>query len=352
MERLRPEPEGRLLSEQSMISPEQGTEQQVNPELLRGDDPLDHLLINVEQPWYKSLVQDFREWIHPPKLPPLELTSQPVPVKDIWGFYGGQEKKAGVTSMLIHVAVVTLIFTVSFNPTVQQAAKQAVTLLAPDLGAYKPDMAVKKNAMQGGGGGGNHSPLPAAKGKLPRISDKQFVPPSEVVLNEHPKLPMEPTIIAQPDAKLPQITANNYGDPLSKYGVLSNGTGSGGGIGSGRGGGVGPGSGGGYGPGSGGNTGGGVYRIGGGVSQPVPIYRPDPDYSEEARKAKYQGTVVLAIVVDEKGNPRDVRVVKPLGLGLDEKAIEAVTKWRFRPGMKDGHPVKVMAQIEVNFRLL
>jgi len=315
-------------------------------------DPLDHLLINVEKPWYKSLVDDVREWINPPKLPPLVITSQPVPVKDIWGFYGGQEKRAGVTSMAIHVAVVVLIFTVSFNPTVQQAAKDAVTLIAPNLSPYKPDMAVKKNAMQGGGGGGNRSPLPASKGKLPRIADKQFVPPSAVVLNEHPKLVMEPTIIAQPDAKLPQIDAKNYGDPLSKYGVLSNGTGSGGGIGSGHGGGVGPGSGGGFGPGSGGNAGGGAYRIGGGVSQPVPIYRPDPDYSEEARKAKYQGTVVLSIVVDEKGNPRDVRVTKPLGLGLDQKAIEAVMKWRFRPGMKDGHPVPVIAQIEVNFRLL
>jgi TonB family protein len=333
-----------------MTSPEQT--EGMAPQALREIDPLDHLLINVEKPWYKSLVDDIREAIHPPKLPPLVLTSQPVPVKDIWGFYGGQEKKAGVTSMAIHVAVVVLIFTVSFNPTVQQAARNAAALIDPNLAPYQPDMALKKNAMQGGGGGGNRSPLPASRGKLPRISDKQFVPPSAVVLNEHPKLVMEPTIIAQPDAKLPQIDSPNYGDPLSKFGVLSNGTGSGGGIGSGSGGGVGPGHGAGFGPGSGGNAGGGVYRIGGGVSQPVPIYRPDPDYSEEARKAKYQGTVILAIVVDEKGNPRDVRVVKPLGLGLDQKAIEAVEKWRFRPGMKDGHPVKVMAQIEVNFRLL
>jgi TonB family protein len=315
-------------------------------------DPLDRLLIKLDKPWYKSLFEDIQELIHPPKLPPLVVTSQPVPVKDIWGFYGGQGKKAGATSMAIHVGAVVLLFTVSLNPTVQQAARNAVTLIAPNIAPWEPDMAAKKNAMQGGGGGGNRSPLPASRGKLPRISDKQFVPPSAVVLNEHPKLVMDPTIIAQPDAKLPQIQADNYGDPLSKYGVLSNGTGSGGGIGSGSGGGVGPGHGGGFGPGSGGNAGGGVYRIGGGVSQPVPIYRPDPDYSEEARKAKYQGTVILAIVVDEKGNPRDVRVVKPLGLGLDQKAIEAVEKWRFRPGMKDGHPVKVMAQIEVNFRLL
>ncbi|MGA3025006.1 MAG: energy transducer TonB [Bryobacteraceae bacterium] len=339
-----------------MTSPEQpeGMESQriPHPEASSEIDPLDRLLIDFEKPWYKSLYEDIRELIHPPRLPPLVVTSQPVPVKDIWGFYGGQEKKAGSMSLAVHVAVVALIFTVGSIPSVQNAAKQAVVLIAPNLAPYQPDMALKKDSMQGGGGGGNRSPLPASRGKLPRISDKQFVPPSAVVLNEHPKLVMDPTIIAQPDAKLPQIQADNYGDPLSKYGVLSNGTGAGGGIGSGYGGGVGSGRGGGFGPGSGGNAGGGVYRIGGGVSQPVPIYRPDPDYSEEARKAKYQGTVILAIVVDEKGNPRDVRVLKPLGLGLDQKAIEAVEKWRFRPGMKDGHPVKVMAQIEVNFRLL
>jgi TonB family protein len=88
------------------------------------------------------------------------------------------------------------------------------------------------------------------------------------------------------------------------------------------------------------------------VSAPVPIYKPEPEYSEEARKAKFQGTVVLFIVVDEKGNARDLRVIRPLGLGLDQKAIEAVNKWKFRPGMKDGHPVSVQATIEVNFRLL
>jgi len=95
-----------------------------------------------------------------------------------------------------------------------------------------------------------------------------------------------------------------------------------------------------------------LYKIGGGVSDPVPIFKPEPEYSEEARKAKFQGAVLLAIVIDETGHTRDIRVLRPLGLGLDEKAIEAVTKWRFRPSMKDGRPVAVMANVEVNFRLL
>ena len=90
----------------------------------------------------------------------------------------------------------------------------------------------------------------------------------------------------------------------------------------------------------------------GGVTQPRPIYDPDPDYSEAARKAKYQGTVLLYVQVDPSGKAVNMRVLHSLGLGLDEKAMEAVKKWKFKPGIKDGKPVTVEAQIEVNFRLL
>ena len=142
------------------------------------------------------------------------------------------------------------------------------------------------------------------------------------------------------------------GDPLSRMGVPSNGTGFGGGIGSGSGGGVGPGRGPGFGPGSGGGFGGGAYRAGNGVTAPVVLHKVEPEYSEEARKAKWQGTVVLSLVVDESGKAREVKVVRPLGMGLDQKAIEAVEKWLFRPGMKDGKPVPVSANIEITFHLL
>jgi TonB family protein len=98
--------------------------------------------------------------------------------------------------------------------------------------------------------------------------------------------------------------------------------------------------------------GGGVYKIGGGVSSPQLLTKVEPEYSEEARKAKFQGTVLLYVEVDEKGLPRNIRIIRPLGLGLDQKAIEAVEKWKFIPGKKDGKPVAVQAQIEVNFRLL
>jgi TonB family protein len=88
------------------------------------------------------------------------------------------------------------------------------------------------------------------------------------------------------------------------------------------------------------------------VSSPQLLFKVEPEYSEEARKAKFQGTVLLYVEVDEKGLPRNIRVIRPLGLGLDQKAIEAVEKWKFSPGKKDGKPVPVQAQIEVNFRLL
>src|SRR5579884_2914169 len=332
-----------------MTSPEAGpnmggTGEPSSPEL-----HLDRLLSNVEQPWYKSFVQNVKEAVHPKKLPPLEVTSKPVPVKDIWGFYGGQEKRAGAMSMGIHVGAVVLLVILGTNRTVQEKARQVVSLVDPNIQPYQPQK-VSPTKAGGGGGGGDRSPLPAAKGKLPKIAKEQFVPPMQVINNPKPKLVMEPTIIA--DTPPPNVNMPNFGDPLAKIGPPSNGPGSGGGIGSGSGGGVGSGTGAGVGPGEGGGYGGGVYKIGGVDKKPQLVYKVDPDYSEEARKAKFQGTVVLAIIVDENGLPHDVRVVRPLGLGLDQKAIEAVEKWRFRPGMKDGHPVKVAATIEVNFRLL
>jgi TonB family protein len=253
-----------------------------------------------------------------------------------------------IYSLALQGSVVALLFTVSFNKTVQEKIKESVTLIAPVLEPLKP----QKQTMQGGGGGGNRSPIPEAKGRLPKIAPKQFVPPTEVVLNEHPKLTLEATIVAPPDAILPNVNLPNIGNPLAALGPPSNGMGSGGGIGSGKGGGIGSGSGVGVGPGSGGGFGGGAFRVGGGVSQPAVISKVDPEYSEEARKAKYSGTVLLSLVVDVDGRARNIRVVKGVGLGLDEKAVEAVQKWKFLPGKKNGAAVPVYATVEVNFRLL
>jgi len=317
------------------------------------DDHLSRLLpAQNDEPWYKSFIQNVRDAINPPKLPPLEVTSKPVPVKDIWGLYGRQ-KKSFMMSTGFQVAAVVLVFTLASSKTVQDKVKQFVPLIAPVDLAPPPQATPKKQAMGGGGGGGDRSPLPASKGKLPKQSLRQFTPPMAVVNNPNPKLTMEPSIIVPPDVKLPDCpTCTNYGDPLGKIGTLSNGPGSGGGIGSGSGGGVGSGKGGGFGPGEGGGVGGGVFRVGGGVTAPSLLFKVEPEYSEEARKAKYQGTVLLYVEVDPSGKATNMRVLHSLGLGLDEKAMEAVKKWKFKPGLKDGKPVTVQAQIEVNFRLL
>jgi periplasmic protein TonB len=326
---------------------ENPTKQDYDPE-----HHLDHLLApQLEEPWFQSLVNSIRELIKPAPQAPLDVTSKPIAVKDIWGLYG-RKKQSGAYSLMIHIAVIVLLFTVASTKAVQQAAKQITSIIAPvDVGEYKPQPGPQKPS-GGGGGGGDRSPLPAAKGRLPKISPRQFTPPEEVLNNLHPKLPMDPSIIAPPDMNIPNNNMPNYGDPLAKIGPLSNGPGSGGGIGSGSGGGVGSGRGPGVGPGEGGGFGGGAFHVGGGVTMPVPLYRPEPEYSEEARKAKYQGTVVLYGIVDPSGKTRDLKVMRSLGLGLDEKAIEAVQKWRFRPGTKDGKPVPVYVSIEVNFRLL
>ena len=306
---------------------------------------------SVEEPWFRSLSRSIQELIHPPKLPPLEVTSKPVAVKEIWGLYG-KDKRSNAMSLAIHATVVVLLFTVASSKAVQQKGREVVALIAPDLAPYMPKMAEQKQQMGGGGGGGDRSPTPPSKGRLPKPSMKQFTPPMAVVNNPNPKLVMDPTIIAPPDAILPNVNMPQFGDPLAKLGPPSNGPGSGGGIGTGSGGGVGPGHGGGFGPGEGGGFGGGVFRVGGGVSAPVVLFKVDPEYSEEARKAKYSGTVVLQLIVDSAGKARDIRVVRSLGLGLDEKAIEAVNKWKFRPGFRNGQAVAVQATIEVNFRLL
>ena len=235
------------------------------------------------------------------------------------------------------------------NKSVQKAIKQNFSIIDPNLKAFIPDKP-KVNTAQGGGGGGAREPLPVSKGRLPKPSMKQFVPP--MIVDHPPKLAMDPSIIAPPDTPLPQSTLNNWGDPLAKLMNGSNGNGSGGGMGNGSGGGVGSGKGGGFGPGEGGGIGGGIFKVGGGVTGPVPLFRPEPEYSEEARKAKYSGIVVLTCIVDTEGRAREIRIVKSLGMGLDEKAIEALQKWKFKPGMNKGTPVNVRANIEVSFRLL
>lgn|SRR5215813_10676297 len=244
-------------------------------------------------------------------------------------------------------AVILLVWSGHWVVQHRDQIRQRVVGIVTDISPYVLPPSAKQSG--GGGGGGDRDKLAASKGVLPKQSLEQITPPAVVVRNEAPKLAIDPTVVA------PQIQLSMtgpIGDPLSNIlGPPSNGTGSGGGIGSGSGGGVGSGRGPGVGPGYGGGIGGGIYKVGGGVSAPRAIFAPDPEYSEEARKAKYQGTVVLFMVVGPDGLAREIRVMRSVGMGLDEKAIEAVRTWRFEPARRDGQAVAVQINVEVSFRL-
>ncbi len=290
----------------------------------------------IEQP-----IADFRDALRgwsAGVTPPRPVWSAPREASPIAGL---RAVPRAATSMMIHATALAMLLTIGSRPEIQTKFK----MFATDLVLYVPKP--YREPARGGGGGGAREPLPASRGSLPKAAARQFTPPR--VDPVEAQLLMPPAIIA--DASIPEITVT-YGDPLGKAGPPSNGPGSGGGIGPGRDGGVGPGDRPGVGPGSRGVFGDGVAHIGGGVTQAVLIHREDPDYSDEARKARFQGAVLISAIIDVNGRLRDIKVVRALGMGLDEKAVEAVRKWIFRPARMNGAPVASGTLIEVSFRLL
>ncbi len=271
---------------------------------------------------------------------------------DIWHDYRPQAA-SWINSLLVHgVGLMILLLPFIVRQVVQPVKASEYKVV--DISPYLADLLPSAKKAGGGGGGGDRTPKPPSQGAVPKFAKEQLAPPMAVIPNTIPKIPVQPSILGPPDLKLPQMMAKStvWGDPEGVLAPASNGPGAGGGIGTGTGTGIGSGKGGGLGPGEGGGTGGGPYSVGGNVSAPIPIYKPEPNYSEEARKAKYQGTVVLWIVVDAQGNVSpEIRVVKPLGLGLDEKALEAVRTWKFKPALRNGAPVPVHVMVEVSFRL-
>jgi len=238
-----------------------------------------------------------------------------------------------VVSHTVVLALAFLLFHVIIQPKIMPPAVKS----SVELTEYMP-LNVGKGGPSGGGGG-DASKLKVSAGIPPRSAKQQFTPPV-VVQTQKSKLMVEPTVVA--DLKIPQ--SSQIGDPLSKLMSPSNGVGVGGGIGSGNGGGVGSGHGGpGVGP--------GFFHVGNGVSAPTPIYTPEPEFTEEARKAKYQGVVVLSGIIGVDGRVHNPRVVRSLGMGLDERALEIVKLWKFNPGKKDGRAVDVEMGLEISFNL-
>jgi periplasmic protein TonB len=260
------------------------------------------------------------------------------------------DRSSNFVSFVLHVFIITAVLWLGLR--VPPAIVQPATTLAHlDFKLYDPPLPKvmpTAKVMGGGGGGGAHQLIEPTKGDLPKVAKVQLLP-AQLVRLEHPKLAVEPTMrVELPDSSNP----THLGLPQSPQIVLaSQGMGSGSGFGHGLGGGIGMGQGQGAGPGTGGGYGGGVMSVGGGVSAPQVIHSVQPDFTEEARRSNFEGTVSIQLIVDSQGMPQDIRVTRHLGMGLDQKAIEAVRQYRFRPAVFQGHPVSVQMVIEVEFHL-
>ncbi len=314
------------------------------------DDLLDALMGKTfeEKPIWTSLWESIQDVFFPRKLPPLVLTSTPIPVPDRMAVKPNPWAIGISTTVNLMILIVVLFFL--GKKIIDTVNKPVLVTTGIDVGDFNAAKAAQKNG--GGGGGGDRSIIDASKGKLPKIEKDPIVPPM-VQTFDKPKIEMPAAIDVQKEIKLPDNPdLPTIGMKSGVNVVLSNGTGSGGGMGSGSGGGLGSGNGIGYGPGSGWNTGGGLAQVGGRVSAPIPLFQPEAEFSDEARRAKYQGVCLVGLIVDAQGNPQNVHIVRALGMGLDEKAMEAVRKYKFKPAMRDGKtPVPVYVNVEVNFRL-
>lgn len=326
-------------------------ETEVDPALTAGHE-LDAFLGRAfdEKPIWTTLYESVRDFFFPPKLPPLELTSKPIPVPDRMAVKANPWAIGIATTVNILILLAAIL--IGIRTVVKIVEKPNLQSTNIDVGEWKPT-SPQSGSSGGGGGGGAHDKVDPIKGKLPKIEKLPKTPPMVPIL-EHPKLPEPPSINVQPNIQLPDNPAlDTFGVTRSPNVTLAmNGQGGGGGMGSGQGGGLGSGRGNGYGPGEGGGAGGGLYRVGGGVSAPSVLFAPEAEFSDEARRAKYQGVCLISLIVDAQGNPQNPRVIRALGMGLDEKALEAVRKYKFKPAMLNGRtPVPVRITIEVNFRL-
>jgi len=288
---------------------------------------------------FASLWSSLRDIFFPTKLPPLVLESKPIAVADPMAVK--RDPVSTGIAVVFHALVILLLFWVGHRIlTAPVPVKKIVATV--DLNAPVPKVIAKPSLKPMGGGGGAHDMAPVSKGRLPKFAQEQIVPPSRPP-EIPPKLAVDPTLVMQPNLKMTNNMMPNLGDPRSPNVGVSLGNGGRGGIGSGDGSGLGPGN--------GGNTGGGTFQIGNGVSAPILIFQPDPEFSEEARKAKFQGEVLVNLIVDATGRPTRVRVIRPVGMGLDEKALEAVRQYKFKPARKGAQAVAVELNVAVNFQI-
>jgi periplasmic protein TonB len=262
-----------------------------------------------------------------------------------------RDPKSRVISAIVHVIIFGAVLWLGMKVT--PVVAPAMNMSHVDFKLFAPTPPPAKilpvpKVAHGGGGGGLRQLVEVNKGTPPVVVSPVQLSAPKLRIN-NPKLAVEPTTpVALPD----QPKMANLGESDSpQIKLASQGSGSGGSFGHGLGGGFGSGHGSGVGAGSGGGYGGGIMSVGGGVSAPSVIHSVQPEFTNEARQSNFQGTVSLQLIVDAQGNPQNVHVTKHLGMGLDEKAIEAVRQYRFKPAMYQGHPVAVQIVVDVEFHL-
>lgn len=304
-----------------------------------------------EESLLSGLIANLHDAFFPEKQPPLHLTSRPVAVADPLAVKRGPA--SSILAFMVHATVIAAILWAAMNLHTHVKTVQKAKVITPlYFKPYIPPTIPAPKAMGGGGGGGAHKVIEPVKGKLPPVVKEPVTPP-QILKIDNPKL-AQPAAIKMPEnIKLPQNTnMPNIGVTNSpQVAMASQGSGSNSGFGQGLGGGIGAGHGNGLGAGIGSGYGGGVMSVGGGVSAPVLLHQVQPEFTDEARQAKMEGTVEIQLIVDAYGNPENITVVKHLGMGLDQKAIQAVRQYKFKPAMYQGHPVAVRLMVDVDFHL-
>jgi protein TonB len=299
---------------------------------------------------FTEFFSNFRDAIFPRRLPPLDLQSQPIAVADPLAVR--RDPRSSLISAILHIAIAVLLVWFAMQARQHFVAPKKVAVVPIQFQPPIPITVPAPKTMGGGGGGGARQIVPPTRAKLPPV-EKTPMMPVETLKVDHPRLVAKPAIAMPKQIRMPMTPQMPMlGMPASpQVAVVSQGSGSGGGFGVAHGGGIGGGLGSGVGPGTGAGYGGGVMSVGGGVSAPRLIHSVEPEYTDAARQARKEGTVSIQLIVDPRGLPEDVHVVKSLGMGLDQKAVEAVHQYRFAPAMYRGQPVAVQMVIDVAFHL-
>src|SRR5690348_2927749 len=256
-------------------------------------DPEDYSFLLEQKPFWREILDQVKDLVRPPKTPELKLESQPIPVKDIWSKPKRKSSFVGVTA--IELGIIGIMCLPMWRP-VRKAIQQAV--ITPIFVPDQPAPIMPKMTKLTGGGGAMHTVA------APKVIQQQ----TQAMLAPTALMPLADVMSNAPSfGAIGPISGPPGAGAGDKGGTGSGGTGNGGG---------------------GGSCVNGPCGSGVGVSQPVPIYSPDPEYSDAARKAKFQGTCVVQVVIGADGHVSHPEVVQPLGLGLDQKAIDAVLQWR------------------------